>query len=98
MKKINFLGVEFNVIDDDAIREAEQDDKHHHMYGVIRCADADPNGGSPDLRRRRIRTLCEDCRALCWLDPKSYEPTAHLEHTILCLQCIQRRKRAESKG
>ncbi len=95
-KKVNFLGVEFDVIDNQMIADAEADEKHHHDYMVIRCVDTNPNAGSLSLRTRRRRTPCEVCHEICWIDPLSYESTAHLNHTIICQMCML--KKVERKG
>ena len=91
-EKIFFLGreVEVNVVDDKDIDEAEAAGEHHD-YLVVRCVDADPTAGSPDLRARRRRTPCEGCGEICWIDPKAYEPVARLKHTILCAQCMMKK-------
>ncbi len=96
-KKINFLGIEMDVLDDEAIEEAEQEGNHHN-YMVIRCVDSDPNAGSLALRTRRRRTPCEKCRAICWIDPKSYEPVARLQHTIICQVCMLAAIKEEKDG
>lgn len=90
MKEINFLGIPVNVIDDDDINAAA-DKGEQHVYILIRCVDADPTAMSPDLRRRKTRTPCEGCGEICFLDPKSYDPMARINFTLLCLQCTKKR-------
>lgn len=86
MKKVNFLGMDFNVVDDDDVAQAAELGQHHD-YMVMRVEDSS-NAGSPDLLRRRQRTLCEKCGAVCWIDPKSHEQVASLNHTIICSRCM----------
>jgi hypothetical protein len=94
MKKINFLGMELNVLEE---RDIEQvaDEGGLHVYSCIRVADADPSAGSPELRARRKRTLCEDCGAVCWMDPKSFDSLRGVTMTIICIQCTLIRSKKE---
>src|ERR1051326_2887409 len=87
MKKVNFLGFEVNVVDEDDIDEQRESQKHHH-YMVLRVVDTDPNAGSPDLRRRRLRPPCEKCREICWIDPKSLDEFRGVNLTIICSHCL----------
>jgi len=80
-----FLGIPI-ITQEDIDREVESQEPG--VYTVIRCADSAPGSGSAALRARRIRTLCEGCREVCWLDPKSYDPLAGMNLTILCMQCV----------
>lgn len=90
-RTVKFLGVEFEVVSADEQAAAPEGS----VYAMIRVVDADPTGGSPDLRRRRRKELCDDCRAVCWFDPKSYGSTpAHVDR--LCLQCVMARSEKES--
>jgi hypothetical protein len=97
MKKVNFLGIELDVVDQDDIDQAAAEGGVHR-YVVIRCADSDPRGGSPDLRRRRTRTLCEVCGELCWLDPKSFDPFRGMTLVITCTRCEVIRVRERKAG
>src|ERR1700761_2048256 len=100
MKKVNFLGHEINVVEQGDIDKAAEAGGVHR-YVVLRGADADPAAASPDLRRRRTRTLCEVCGELCWLDPKSFDPFRGMTLIITCTHCeIERVRtmRAESDG
>jgi hypothetical protein len=93
MKKIKFLGMEFNVLDDKTIdREAALGIEH--PYIVTRVADMDPDAGSLQLRARRTRTLCEVCGEVCFLDPKSFDRLAAMKLTIVCTRCMIVRNRA----
>ena len=67
-----------------------------NVYIVSRVVDTPPGYGSAALRARRLRTLCEGCREVCWLDPKSYDPTGGMKITILCMQCSLLKMAAES--
>lgn len=87
MKKINFLGFPINVMDDKAIQDAA-DSKGQHQYLVMRVADTDPDAGSFDLRKRRLRTPCEGCQEICWFDPKSFDSLRGMTLTILCSHCV----------
>lgn len=100
MKKINFLGFELNVAEQDDIDKAAEAGETHR-YIVVRCADSDPTAGSPDLLRRRTRTLCELCGEVCWLDPKSFDSLRGMALVITCAQCEidrLRQERAELDG
>jgi RNase P subunit RPR2 len=94
MKKVNFLGVEFNVAEQADIDQAAEAGEQHR-YIVVRVADMNPQSGSPDLRRRRRRTQCEICNALCWYDPKSLDALRGMNLVITCTQCELVRLRAE---
>ncbi len=96
-RKITFLGVEFNVLDEEDILAAQLSDEPK-IYSMIRVADADPNGGSPQLRARRVTTRCSRCKEVCWLDPESYKDVAVLKPTMLCLECTAARAEEESDG
>lgn len=100
MRKVNFIGFEMNVVDQADIDEAAAAGGVHH-YVVSRCANTNPTLGSPDLRRRRTRTLCEDCGEICWLDPKSFDQMRGMTLVILCIECEFTRVKqmeAESDG
>jgi hypothetical protein len=94
MKKVNFLGIEFNVLAQDDVDQAVEAG-HEHRYIVIRVTDMDPRSGSPDLRRRRRRTPCETCTELCWYDPKSLDALRGVNLVITCTQCEMMRIKAE---
>lgn len=94
MKKIKFLGMELNVLEEQDIEQAAGDGGLH-VYSCIRVADADPDAGSPELRARRKRTLCEDCGAICWIDPKSFDSLRGVTMTIICMQCTLIRSEKE---
>jgi hypothetical protein len=90
MEKVKFLGIDFDVMSD----EEQANVPEGTVYMMIRVEDTDPRDGSPDLRRRRYKTLCDECRAICWLDPKSFGRTpAHVQR--LCAQCVLKRAEAE---
>ncbi len=93
-KKVKFLGIEFNIIDDEDIRQAKESGEES-VYSVIRLRDADPLGGSPQLRARRTIVYCDGCHRACFLDPLSYAEIAVLNPTIICLQCTVERAQAE---
>lgn len=87
-KTINFLGMELPVVDEDMIEEQLRKPSEPQYYIVSRVVDTDPLGGSPQLRDRRTRTLCEECGEICWQDPKGYEEVARLHPTIICSRCM----------
>ncbi len=97
MKKVNFLGYTVEIVEDSDVDEM-QASGDIPLYSMIRIADADPQGGSPELRRRRTVVACQDCGAGCWFDPKSYEPIARLHPDKVCLQCTAERVKAEQHG
>lgn len=94
MKTFKFQGVEFNIVDQADIDRAASVDETHH-YIVIRVADADPSAYSPALNRRRLRTLCEDCREVCFIDPLSFESLRGVKLRIVCAQCQVVHQRTE---
>lgn len=87
MKQINFLGIPVNVADEEDILEAAASGQMHY-YIVIRVADAHPDAYSPDLQRRKTRTLCERCGEVCFMDPKSFDSLRGLTTMIICAQCM----------
>lgn len=97
MKQIDFLGYTVDVVEDSDVDEMLASGEPS-VYSMIRVADADPLGGSPELRQRRQVKTCEDCGASCWFDPKSYAPIARLRPDKICLQCTSRRALAEQDG
>lgn len=56
------------------------------LYVLIRVADADPNAGSAGLRARRVKTICDNCQAPCWLDPLGLRDVDS-QIPRVCLQC-----------
>lgn len=92
MKKINFLGHELNVIDDEEVERAYQSGEKH-VYVVTRIVDTDPTQFPPQLRARNNRTPCEVCREICWFDPGGYGQIAILMPEIICTHCMLRRVR-----
>lgn len=90
-----FLGVP--IITEEQINAARES-QDESVYMVIRIVD-DPTAGSADLKRRRLRTPCEGCREICWLDPKSFDPLRGMNLTLLCMQCVDAKaKQEESDG
>lgn len=83
-RKINFLGIEFDVVSEDE----QRDPLPGTLYGVMRVVDSDPRAGSPALRARRYTINCDDCRELCWLDPVSFGPTPDWVPKV-CLHCMK---------
>jgi len=94
MKKINFLGMAVPVMTEDDLDKARES-QEPHVYMVTRIIDSDVTAGSSDLRARRLRTLCEGCNELCWLDPNGYDELRGVNLTILCLQCTLAKARRE---
>lgn len=97
MKKVKFLGQTFDVVEDRDLEEARATGEIHH-YVVARVVDTMTDFGSPELRSRRLRTLCEDCAELCWIDPKSLEALKGIPTKIVCLQCMAEVVRQDRKG
>lgn len=97
MKKIKFLGMTFDVVEesDMVARAAGQQPEDRDMYIVTRVADMDARDGSQALRARRLTVPCEDCDALCWLDPASRAQLAAVQVVVVCVQCSTRRIRAQ---
>lgn len=61
------------------------------VYVMMRVVDDDPSLAWPELLRRRVKTLCDDCREPCWLDPKAFGRTpAHVPR--ICIPCLGRRE------
>ena len=93
MRQINFLGIPVNVIDDEEI-ERQLTSTEPKIVLLRRVADTDLTQGSPGLRARRTRTLCEGCGEVCFLDPSGYAEVAILHPTLLCIQCMLVRLKA----
>lgn len=94
MKQLNVFGQVVDVIDQDDIDKAIEEGNLHY-YLVMRVVDADPDAGSADLRRRRLRTPCEGCGQICWMDPKNFDSMAGMKFMIICAQCMIHKFRTE---
>jgi hypothetical protein len=93
VREETFLGMKVQIVDDEDMRNAEEGT----VYVMTRVADMDPRHGSPALRARRTKTLCDSCREVCWLDPKSFDPLpAHVKR--LCAQCMIAKVKEENGG
>lgn len=97
MKRINFLGIPVNVADEEDIAKAAAAGQMHY-YIVIRTSDAHPEAHSPELAKRRTRTLCEVCSALCYMDPKSFDSLRGLTTMIICAQCMVDKHKEEKQA
>lgn len=90
MHRVNMFGIPIDVASDADIEKiAEKAELHPYVVG--RCADMSPTAGSPALRQRRLRTLCELCGEVCWQDPKSFDQVRALNTLIVCTVCMQNR-------
>jgi hypothetical protein len=87
MKEINFLGQTFQVLEDQDIETALESDAVRY-YGVPRVSDVPAEWGSPQLRARRLRTVCEVCSQVCWMDPESMDALKGLPVKIICTHCL----------
>lgn len=90
-KKINFLGVEVEVVPDEDLSLAPPGS----VYMIIRVADAMGQFGSPQLQARRMKIRCDDCREACWFDPAGGWLKLPEGTPRVCIQCVTIRGRAE---
>lgn len=67
-------------------------------YTVLRASDTDLSLYPLEVAVRLRRTVCEDCERVCWMDPANYDNVAHINHIILCVQCVAGRAKVEVEG
>lgn len=95
MKKIKFLGIDVEVLDNDDV-QADRDrvdaGGEKAVQLCMRVADA-PDAPTISQRHylQRMRLRCEDCGELCWFDPASGPGRPYVQ--LLCLQCAAKRAR-----
>lgn len=92
MRKINFLGMEMMVADE----EDRAKSSPGTFYVMVRVADSDMAEASPDLLARRIKVRCDRCREVCWLDPESYKGFPRSLQRI-CTQCLEKKLIAQQQ-
>jgi hypothetical protein len=54
------------------------------IYAVSRCTDLPQRDIPPQIRIRNRTTPCDNCREICWYDPKYAIAGAR----VLCLHCL----------
>lgn len=84
-EKVNFLGVEFEVVNYDTLM-AQTNGTGAHTLMVTRVVDCDDRLIYPALAARRFKIRCHVCREVCWIDPMS-SPAPGLAR-IVCVQCL----------
>lgn len=82
-QELDMFGVPIRFADSDELRNL---DPGNSLYVMVRIADADPTAGSAALQARRRRTLCDECKAACWLDPEAVRDVNPQVRRV-CLQC-----------
>lgn len=82
-QEVDVYGVPVKIASSDELRDL---DPVSAVYVMIRVADTNPRLGSAALRARRVKTLCDRCQAVCWLDPESVRDVNPQVRRI-CLQC-----------
>lgn len=89
MRQEKFLGISVNVVsDEEVVQEAERDGDTIRSYIVMRVQDDIPELVPPTLAARRLRTLCEKCGELCYIDPLCMETFRPLPLEIVCMPCF----------
>lgn len=86
--------MDVDVVDDEEVNRARRAGEKQ-IYVLSRVIDTDPTDFSARLRARQLRTPCEDCREICWYDPKGYQVVAILAPEMICSRCIIGRIRRE---
>lgn len=95
MGQIRFLGIPVHVLSEADI-DRERASQTERIYVVGRVTDFNSGSfGSPELQRRRLRTPCEGCREICYMDPKAFDSLRGMNLTILCGHCMLARIKAE---
>lgn len=85
MKEENVFGLPMKVGSRDEVLEAMATaDDRPAIYGVSRCTDLRAVDIPEPFRSRNITTPCDNCREICWYDPKYAIPGLR----VLCTYCI----------
>jgi hypothetical protein len=91
-KRVSIFGIPIDVINQQEIDEAAAKGEVH-PYVVSRVTDFGDDSQTPDfLIKRRQRTICEVCKEVCYIDPKSYDSIAGMLLLIVCLHCLVERE------
>ncbi len=99
MREENVFGINVKVVNEsDIAKEVETDPDRPRWYVCIRVKDWQPQMWTPALRSRITRSLCEKCRAICYVDPKSFDPFAGLNMVIVCSWCFARLAEDPNRG
>ncbi len=86
MEKRKLFGLPLNVGTDDEVRDELDDGDGPKYYMVMRVEDCNQALLPPALRRRNLRTPCEECGSLCVYDPLTMPASASIR--IVCTQCL----------
>lgn len=96
-RKINFLGVECEVVTEEEMRTAPPG----AVYVMPRVDPANDRvtyrHASPGLLARRMKVRCDQCRALCWFDPEGGWLKLPECTDRLCMECMIIRAEAQEK-
>jgi RNase P subunit RPR2 len=90
VRQEKFLGIPINVVTDEEIAQEAETQTEAVSYIVMRVADETPGRMSPALQARRLRTLCEKCNELCFVDPKCLDSFRPMKVEIICMQCFRK--------
>jgi hypothetical protein len=87
MKEIFVRGVKIHVLEEDDVDTLTQGGAIV-PYVVSRIDDlATVDFSPPGLKARRLRTVCEGCKAICFIDPQSFDTVRGMKVRIVCVQC-----------
>lgn len=90
MKKMTVFGIPMEVGSTEELTEAARTNPGPTYYAVSRVDDLPEDLLPLFLRKRNLRTPCEQCRAICWYDPKNFIPFT----TVICMQCLAAKSEA----
>jgi hypothetical protein len=84
LREVNVFGLTMTTGTNEEL-EAEAEAEGKRVYHVVLRVADEKVPPYPALAERRFKTLCTDCRQICWIDPVSLViPTA----LVVCTQCM----------
>lgn len=85
MKEENVFGLPMNVGSrDEVLADLATAGDRPTMLAVMRCADQPSFEVHPTVRARNKITQCDQCREMCWYDPKYAIPGLK----VRCMHCL----------